>query len=256
MKKLFLPCVAALATTFAYAAPTDDVAAAAKKLGDAPNYSWTQTREIVNSQFTPGPVNGQTEKGGFTVVTREFGGNTNQTVAKGDKVVLQNFQTGEWTTREEMMAQFANRGGGGGGGAPAAGGGRGPGAGGRGGRGGGGMFGVQTPAEDISALLPGVKDLKSSEGALVGDLNEEGAAQQLSAGAFGRGGQTPPKNVSGSVKIWLKDGAVAKFQVHVKGTVAGRDGEQERDMTTTTEIKDVGTTKVTVPEEAKKKLGA
>ncbi|HVS53334.1 MAG TPA: hypothetical protein VHD62_13340 [Opitutaceae bacterium] len=246
MKNLRLLCLAALvAPAFSSAAPADDVKAAAKKLADAPNFSWTQTSEIANAQFTPGPVKGQTEKDGYTVITREFNGNSSQTVRKGDKVALQNFQTGEWMTREEMMAQF--QGGGGGGGAAR---------GGRGGGGGGGMFGVQTPADDLGALVSEVKELKSADGALTGDLTEEGAAQRLSFGGFGRGGQTPPKNATGSVKIWLKDGAVAKYQIHVKGTVNGRNGEQERDVTTTTEIKDVGSTKVTVPEEAKKKLGA
>lgn len=42
----------------------------------------------------------------------------------------------------------------------------------------------------------------------------------------------------------------------MKGTVSGRNGEdREIDRTTTTEIKDVGSTKVQVPDAAKKKLG-
>lgn len=58
------------------------------------------------------------------------------------------------------------------------------------------------------------------------------------------------------MKFWLKDGALAKYELHVKGTVNGRNGEMERDVTTTVEVKNVGSTKVEVPEEAKKKLGA
>ena len=38
--------------------------------------------------------------------------------------------------------------------------------------------------------------------------------------------------------------------------VAGRGGEMEREVTVTIEVKDVGSTKLTVPDEAKKKLGA
>jgi hypothetical protein len=257
---LIIPFAVAFAAATSYAAPADDVSTAAKKLAAAPNFSWTQTSEIANSQFTPGPVNGQTEKGGYTVITREFNGNTMQTVRKGDDVVMQNME-GEWMNREEMMQQFANRGGGGGG-APGGGGGaaRGPGGGGRGGRG-GGMFGAMTPADDLNNLVSGAKNLKADGDAIVGDLNEEAVNARLSFGGFGRGGgggQTPPapKNASGTVKFWLKDGGIAKYQVHVKGTVNGRNGEQERDVTTTTEIKDVGSTKVSVPEPAKKKLGA
>ena len=67
MNKLLLPCFAALATTLVHAAPADDVIAAAKKLGDAPNYAWTVTIEFGNSQLPAVPSNGATEKGGYTV---------------------------------------------------------------------------------------------------------------------------------------------------------------------------------------------
>jgi hypothetical protein len=42
----------------------------------------------------------------------------------------------------------------------------------------------------------------------------------------------------------------------VKATIEGRNGEMEIDRTTTMEIKDVGSTKVEVPADAKAKLGA
>jgi hypothetical protein len=56
------------------------------------------------------------------------------------------------------------------------------------------------------------------------------------------------------VKFWLKDGALSKYQFNVKGTMSFNGNDREIDRTTTVEIKDVGTTKLTVPEEAKKKL--
>ena len=149
---------AACAAAFVHAAPADDLAAAAKKLGDAANYSWTATTEIANSQFPAMPVEGQTEKGGLTVITRSFNGNAMQTVRKGDQMVMQN-QEGAWMTMEEMRAQFANRGGGGApgaGGAPGGGGNRGGG----GGRGGPGMFGggQANPAEEVANLVAKIKD--------------------------------------------------------------------------------------------------
>ena len=65
------------------------------------------------------------------------------------------------------------------------------------------------------------------------------------------------KNASGSVKFWLKDGALAKYVVNVKGTVTTPNGdERDVDLTTTTEIKQIGATKVEVPEAAKKKFGS
>ncbi|HUR60557.1 MAG TPA: hypothetical protein VM029_22745 [Opitutaceae bacterium] len=272
MKKSILPCFAALATALMHAAPADDVKAAAKKLADAPSYAWTTTSETVGSQFNAGPAEGVTEKGGYTVTTRSFNGNSTQTVRKGDQSVSQN-QEGNWLTREELMQQFANRGGSGGGNRGGAGdakqgdanqgGNRGGGT--RGGRGGGGFGfgggGQNNPAEEVTALLAQAKNFKSADGAIVGDLSDEAVTQRLSFGGRGRGGQggdapPAPKNASGTVKFWLKDGAIAKYQVHVKGTTAGRNGEQERDTTTTVEIKDIGTAKVNVPDGAKKKLGA
>jgi hypothetical protein len=53
----------------------------------------------------------------------------------------------------------------------------------------------------------------------------------------------------------VKDGALTKYILLVKGTVSFGGEEREMDRTTTTEFKNIGSTKVTVPEEAKKKLG-
>ncbi len=246
MKKLLLPSLVAVVATLAHAAPADDVSAAAKKLADAPNYAWTRSQEIANSQFNFGPTNGATEKGGYTVTTVSFNGNDFVTVRKGEQSVSKG-QDGTWMTAEERRAQFqANNGGGGGGG------------GNRGGRGFGGFgAGPQNPAEEVAALVGEAKNLKAADGAISGDLSDEAVTQRLSFGG-GRGGQTPPapKNASGTVKFWVKDGAIAKYQTHVKGTVAGRNGDMERDVTTTVEVKDVGSTKVEVPEDAKKKLGS
>lgn len=244
MKTLIIPCVAAaFAASFAFAAPVDDVKAAAKKLSDAPTYAWTQTTENAGGGggFGSGPTSGVSEKNGYTVITREGQNGATQTVRKGEQVVMQG-REGQWMTRDEMMAQFGGGQGGQGGGQ-------------RGGR--GGMFGGGVnPAEEIVALVDSAKDLKVADGVITGSLPEDTVAQRLS---FGRmGGQAPaPKNASGAVKIWLKDGSISKYQVNVKGTVAGRDGQERQvDRTTTTEIKDVGTAKVQVPEAAKKKFGA
>jgi hypothetical protein len=253
MKKILLSFLAtACSTAVAFATPADDVKAAAKKLADAPNYSWTTTTENAGGGgggFGGGPTSGKADKSGLSVTTREGPNGEMQTIRKGEQVVLQSPQDGQWVTMEEMMAQF----GGGAGGAPG---------GGRGGRGGfGGMFGGgASPAEELPALVDAAKDLKAADGVISGALTDEGVTQRLGRGGrgFGGGGQAPaaPTNASGTVKFWIKDGAVAKYEVHVKGTVQGRGGPMDVDRTTTTEIKDVGTTKIDVPADAKKKLGA
>jgi hypothetical protein len=258
MNKLLASCFAAtLTAALVHAGPADDAAAAAKKIADAANYSWTATTEIANSQFPAMPVNGVTEKGGYTVVTREFNGNAMQTVRKGEQVVSQNME-GAWMTAEEMRQQFANRAGGGGGG-----GGGGNRGGGRGFGGGFGMGGGQNnPADDAANLAAKIKDAKLVDGAIVGTLSTDDAAALMTFGGGrggrggGGGGQAPaPKNASASVKFWVKDGVLAKYILNVKGTVSFGGEDRDMDRTTTTEFKNVGSTKVTVPEEAKKKLG-
>jgi hypothetical protein len=57
------------------------------------------------------------------------------------------------------------------------------------------------------------------------------------------------------VKFWIKNGLLTKYQLKVSGTMKNRDGEDmDMERTTTVEIKDVGATKITVPDEAQKKM--
>ena len=58
----------------------------------------------------------------------------------------------------------------------------------------------------------------------------------------------------GSAKFWVKDGALSKLQYHVEGKRTINNEEQDINRTTTVEFKDVGSTKVEVPAEAKAKM--
>jgi hypothetical protein len=60
----------------------------------------------------------------------------------------------------------------------------------------------------------------------------------------------------GSVKFWVKDGRLAKYQFSVQGKITVGDDKREVEVSRlmTVEIKDVGSTKVSLPEEARKKL--
>ena len=75
--------------------------------------------------------------------------------------------------------------------------------------------------------------------------------------AFGgrRAGKAPePKNAKGSVKFWIKDGALTKYELKLSGTVNFNGDDRDIERTTTVEIKDVGATKFEVPDDARKKL--
>lgn len=75
--------------------------------------------------------------------------------------------------------------------------------------------------------------------------------------SFGRreGGEGPEiSNAKGTVKFWVKEGAISKYEFKVTGKMKFNENDVDVDRATTVEIKEVGTTKITVPEGAKKKL--
>ncbi len=227
---LFSAAAVLVATTLVAADsnPKDEVTSAAKKLGEAANYSWRSTVAVPeDAPFKPGPTDGKTEKGGVTLLAMNFGDNDIKAVLKGEKAAASNPE-GEWRSLEELadaegpgrfMAMFLRN--------------------------------FKAPAAQSAELASFSKDLKKDGDAYASDLTEEGARAFLT---FRRGGNSTVSNPRGSVKFWIKDGALAKYEFHVKGSVNfnGRDFDQDR--TTTVLIKDVGSTKITVPEEAKKKL--
>ena len=232
----------------------DTVTAAAKKLTEGGNYSWKQTMDMGGGGFGGGgPMvsQGKTLKDGLTWTSMEIMDNTIERLAKGTNSLTKN-QDGQWQTREEMMAAMGGDGGGGPGGFG-------------GGRRGGGMFGgeIVLPATTAQELAGLCQNLKEEDGVISGDLTEDGAKAQLSfgrRGGRGRGGpggdMTPPEpsNAKASVKFWVKDGALTKYELKTSGTMSFGDNEFQMDRTTTVEFNDVGSTKIDAPEEAIKKI--
>jgi len=75
---------------------------------------------------------------------------------------------------------------------------------------------------------------KQADGTLSGSLTEEKVKDLL---LMGRRSDTPPKDLKGSVRFWLKEGALAKYEFNVQGKVPGRDGQAfDLNRTTTVEI--------------------
>jgi hypothetical protein len=227
----------------------DDVSNAVKALGDTGNYSWTQNVDDPNNQFLAGTSEGKT-KDGMIYTSRDFNGNTFEILVKGTNGAMNRGQGDGWQTPEEMAA---NNGGGGGGG-------------GRGGfmRGGFARF-VRTPTTQVTDVLKDVQGLKQDGDAYVGDLTDDGAktlAQPFrgrrGGGGGGGGNFTPPEvtDAKASVKFWIKDGKLSRFQTHVTGKSTDPDGNPvDIDRTTTVDIKDIGSTKIDVPADVVKKIG-
>jgi len=201
----------------------DDVIAAAKKLGGQANYSWKTTVVVPESaQFKPGPSEGQTEKDGFTHLTLSFGENTTEAIIKGDKAAVSNPEGG-WQSAADLdnaegPGRFLGR----------------------------IIRNFKVPAAQAEELASATQELKKDGDVFSADLTEAGAKAQFRFGTV--------SNPKGSVKFWVKDGALTKFEFKVTGKVDFNGNEFDVDRTSTIELKDVGTTKVNVPEEAKKKL--
>jgi len=247
MKSLLLCSTTFLAAASLVAADKDDLTSAVQKLADADNYSWTITVE--GGQNAPGPSHGKTQKDGLIWIDMTRGDNTTEAFAKGGKGAV---KTEDGWEAVDLTAAPARGGGGGGGGGnnPAR------------------FMGMRlrtlkAPAAEAADIIGKTQDLTKADDAYSGALTEEGAKSLLTmgrgrrgGGAGGAGGQAPTvSDAKGSVKFWIKDGAISKYQIKVSGTVTRNGNDTDVDRTTTVEIKDVGTTTITLPDEAKSKLG-
>ena len=110
------------------------------------------------------------------------------------------------------------------------------------------------PAAEAASLAAQAKELKAGTNGISGDLTEDGAKALLTFRRGGGGDGPTVANPKGSVTFWLADGKLTKYEYHVTGTISFNGEDHDMDRTTTTVIKDVGTTKVEVSDEAKKKL--
>jgi hypothetical protein len=231
MKKLLLCATASLIAGSVLAADADtraEVKAAAQKLADKSNYSWTSTSrsEGGNANWRQGPLEGQTEKGGFTYCKVTINDNEIETAFKGAGAAIK--REVAWESAEELEgnnAWIARQ-----------------------------LRAFKPPAQDAEDFLNKAKPLKKGDDGLYSaDLTEEGAKEFFSRRRRGQGTAT---NTKGWVKFWVKDGLLTKYEFNVQGKIPANDDQREIEInrTTTVEIKDVDSTKVSVPEAAKKKL--
>ena len=228
--KLALGVLTLVATPLIAADLKEDITNAAKELGQKENYSWKSTMEFGNFS---GTTEGKTDKEGLVALTMIFGDNSREAFLKGGKGAVKTPDEG-WQSFSELENSSGN--------------------------GRGRQFllrrlqNFKAPAQEAENLGSKVKELKKDGDLYSGDLTEAGAKELLTMGR-GRGANAPEaKNAKGSVKFWIKEGLLSKFELKQQGTVTIGDNERDVDGTTTVEVKDVGNTKIQVPDDAKKKL--
>ncbi len=233
MKRNILLGIVMLATGSLLAAEAgakEDVVAAAKKLGDKGNYSWKTTMEAGNFN---GSTDGKTDKDGLVSLSMTFGDNTTEAYVQGGKGAVKRPDQ-DWQSLTELANSTEP---------------------------GPGRFLVRrlqafkAPATEAADIADKAKELKKEGDVYSGDLTEAGAKDLLAFGGR-RGANAPePKNAKGSVKFWTKDGVLSKYELKLQGTINFNGEDRDMDRTTTVDIKDVGSTKIDVPEAAKKKMG-
>lgn len=227
---LLIPAFAAAAE------PKEELQAAVKKLANAPNYSWTTK---VEGGFSRGGGDGKTEKDGPTSLEIKLGDDSYQVIFKGDKAAAKGM--GGWASTadlardaEEETNNFSPE-----------------------------RFLLQTiktfktPAGQAQDLCDKIQSVQKSGDAYTADLDDETVKRLLMflrrRGADSNA-QVDAKDPKGSLKCWITDGTLTKMEVHLQGIVVFNKNERKIDRTTTIEIKDIGSTKVDVPQEAKAKL--
>jgi hypothetical protein len=219
--------VLVLSLCAASADPKTEVTDAIKKLAQQSGYSWTSTPKTEGSESArrQGPTDGKTEKDGYSLLKVEVGDVTAEIAFKGEKMVVN--YNGDWISTAELGENNRNvqR-----------------------------LKAMKRPADEAETLAGKASALKKeSDGVYSSEL--DGAAAKEMFALLGRRAAEAPE-AKGSVKFWVKDGRLAKYEFIVRGKITAGEDKREVDLSraTTVEIKEVGSTKVSLPEDAKKKL--
>jgi hypothetical protein len=239
---LSLFCVVSLSAVTAMADSKDDIKAALQKLSDSPNYSWKTESQ---GGFMRGTTDGKTEKDGFTYLSMQFRDNTLEMVIKGDKVAVKTDDG--WKSGQEILD--ANQDTGGGPPPPE-------------------VFAVRigqnfrTPAAQAMENVDALQNIQKTDTGYTADFSDD-AAKKLLMFRPRRAATTNPddnapqmdvSNAKASIQLTVKDGDITQIQIHSTGTISFNGNDRDVDRTTTTDISAVGSTTVTVPDDAKPKL--
>lgn len=117
------------------------------------------------------------------------------------------------------------------------------------------QLGLSLPHEELGVMVGSYVEFKVEGDTVTGTLTDLGAQLLLV-----RDGQDnlQPLRASGSFKIWLRAGMVTKYQLKLEGTLQVQlpSGPKEIQVQQSTEtiVKDVGSTKLDVPDQARAKL--
>ena len=226
-------CLAFFCSAFCTALAADEdirqrILARSKNLADQPNYSWVSTSKSAEGtlDWRQGPTHGQTEKSGPSYVKFTLGDRTIEMAFQGDKAAIK--WEDQWHGLMDLkddLSWVADR-----------------------------LKTYLLAAHEASFLASHATALKEeTEGAFSGQLDDQAIAALLSRG---RNTITQAPNMKGTVKFWIKNDLIVKYEFNVQGQMKTAEDQPEAilDRTTVVEINQVGSTQVSLPEESRRKL--
>jgi hypothetical protein len=237
MKRFLLCCALTVFAGSVVAAEPDlkeEVLSAAKALSDSDNYSWTLTSETQRGDNSfQLETEGKTEKEGFTQLTITRDDNAIEIVLKGDKGAIET--DAGWKslaelssdTNAENQSRFVVR----------------------------MAQNFRTPAEVLEQALAEVEKVEKTGDEYVCELSAEGVKNLLSFRPRSEPvGGIQVGNGRGTFRVTVKDGAIEKFKYEVSGTVTFQDQTGQLKRITEVQLKDIGTTKLSIPDDIQAKV--
>ena len=237
-----------------------DLAAAVKRLAEAPNYAWTTELRVVNSSIprmangATTPTEGASERDGFTFINHKVGEAWQPAAKLGGHEVTRDPE-GNWISWDEAFARLGTS----------------------------GVANVRVkaapsdpshpaqhwnevgtgrlaPVAELGQLLPKARHVVRTGDGLTFDLDVEDALAILPfytpVARRPNGNAAPmPTGVAATVTLWLSGGLPERYVVRVEGKLIDRRGDNVSvSRTANVTISGIGTTKVDLPESAKQKL--
>lgn len=208
-----------------------EVKQAIKKLEGESNYTWIATPKFdegTTAAQRQGPTEGRTERKGYTYFRLTVGENTVEAAFKGTKSAIRS--EGVWESEGEMIGERAwigRR-----------------------------LKAFKPPTGEAEELLESARSLKKEGPNLYsGDLDPEAVKEIILLRSRAGGQNRELSGAKGWVKFWIQDGILARYEFNLQGRLVSQT-QQTTDInrTTTVVIKDIGSTKVELPSEARKKL--
>lgn len=207
---------------------TAAVMQAARAISHENGYAWTSTSASAagTHDWRQGPTHGKAQKNGYTYVTFTLGDGTVEMAFHREKSVI------KWSDQwyglgdlKEDVAWIADR-----------------------------LKTYKAAAEEAAFLAQHSPDLQpGQDGDYAGKIDDDALRFLLSRG---RRQVENVAEIKGTVRFWIQDGRLQKYQYNLKGPVPyGSEGAiVSLDRTTTVELKDIGNVDVKIPPAAEEKL--